>query len=114
MTSTAFDDILHVKALPDEVAAGHAGRLRQMNDYPNARLFLDAVRLQLNGPSWARDYPDLYALAKLNDQSVRTYVAKHSMIPLTCFPLSHRSWDMKCIHLHGLPTRDRCTCNARH
>lgn len=61
-------------------------RLRLVNDYPNARLFLDATRLQLSGPSRALQYPDLHVLAKLNNQSVRVYAAKHSMISFTSFP----------------------------
>jgi hypothetical protein len=104
VSSAVIDALQNVKALPDEVAAGHAGRLRLMNDYPNARSFLNAARLQPSGPSRALGYPDLHVLAKLNNQSVRVYVAKHSMIPFTCFPQSYRAWDTRCVHYHGLST----------
>jgi hypothetical protein len=78
VSSTAFDDILREKALPDEVAAGHAGRLSLVNDYPNARLFLDATRLQLNGPSRALQYPDCIGGESGSRMRLRRSLASHT------------------------------------
>lgn len=88
MSSLSLEQLLRVKALPDEVAIGHAGRLSWMNDHTRAMNFLNACRSLYPGRDlrnlFKQDVPVLYLalrlLAILNRQTFHDYAAEHSMI----------------------------------
>jgi hypothetical protein len=88
MNLVSFEDMAATKALPDEVAAGHARRLTFLNECPSARHFDDTVRIKIGGPMRPHAYPEVCLLPRLNNQSVATYTSKHTMLPFTCFPLT--------------------------
>lgn len=105
MNPICLDDMATIKALPDELAAGHAGRFTLLNDCPNARYFFDTVRIKIGGPLRPHAYPDVCLLARLNNQSVATYTSKHTMLPFTCFPLTRGWWNLAILGRYGLQTK---------
>ena len=102
MKSLSLRHIVTCKALPDEVAAGHAGRSTFLNDYPRSSYFFDTVRVLVLGPLRHLSCPDITLLATLNGQGTAVYAAKHSMLPLMCFPLSRRGWNPLILQHYGM------------
>jgi hypothetical protein len=105
MNPVSLEEMVTTKALPDEVATGHAGRLTFLNECPSAGYFFDTVRVKIGGPLRPHAYPDVCLLASLNNQSVATYTSKHTMLPFTCFPLTRGWWNFPILHRYGLQTK---------
>ena len=84
----SLQELIRVRALPDELATGHAGRLSDMNGYPSAHTFLNACRCLFPGRDlsnlFKQDKPikflGLRLLAILNGQEFEAYAAAHSMV----------------------------------
>jgi hypothetical protein len=100
MYLVSLEDMATTKALPDEVAAGHAGRLTFLNECPSARYFFDsedlvyvqrqhAKRILPMSPSVGSRLPahavsmGRVLLAGLPEEDLELYLAEAKLVRLT-------------------------------